>query len=63
MTGRVLVQCPHCENIIRVRVDFPAYNKGFSSRVVVCPLCEKRFLVSDNHIYDEDGRLVEQGNV
>jgi rRNA maturation protein Nop10 len=57
MTGTIRAICPHCGSTIKVEVNFPEWNAGFTAKEHTCQVCGEHLMVTDPHEYNEDGTI------
>jgi formate dehydrogenase maturation protein FdhE len=57
MNGNIRVICDNCKKKLRVEVNFPNNNKGFTTKVINCPHCNTELKIFDTHKYNENGTI------
>lgn len=55
MEGFIRVRCCYCNSLERVKVTFKDYRSPFEDTQHTCSKCAQTMLVTDPHIYDEEG--------
>lgn len=60
MTAFIYTTCPECGELLRVNVEFPHSDRGFTSKKHICEHCSCEMLVEDKHVY-KNGKIVRIG--
>jgi len=47
MNAFIRTTCPECGELLRVNVDFPSDDRGFTSREYTCEHCNYEMIVED----------------
>lgn len=58
MEGNINVICASCMKLLKVKVNFPDSKKGFENKIHVCQYCNTELLITDPHVYDENGKII-----
>lgn len=61
--GYVYTYCDNCGKKNRVKVTFKGWNSPFEDTEYTCKYCGTRNLLTDSHIYDDDGYVKESAAI